>query len=183
MNYIDYIFVFLMFALFAATILFFLKIQSKQQQSKELDSLREVNKKLENELKLKNKDLIIPMRLQAYERMMLLLERLNPHSMIFRIQKPGMSAVTFQTLLLQTIRQEFEHNLAQQLYISPEAWAMVKTAKEDLIKLINTAASNVQPDADATQLSKAIISLQAEKSKQTSDSAILMMKKEIQKLF
>lgn len=183
MNYIDYLFVFLMFALFAATILLFQRVQLKNDQAKELEKIKEENKKLENELKLKNKDLIIPIRLQAYERMMLLLERLNPNSMIFRVQLPGMNCLSLQTALLQTVRQEFEHNLAQQLYVSPEAWAMVKTAKEDLVKLINTAAARVQPEDDATLLSREIITLQAEKAKQTSDTALNLLKKELQKLF
>lgn len=183
MNYIDYLFVFGMFALFAATVVFLQRMQLKNDQKKELDKLREEKKKLENELIMKNKDLIIPMRMQAYERMLLLMERLNPQSMIFRIQKPGMNCLILQSTLLNTIRQEFEHNLAQQLYISPEAWSMVKTAKEDLVKLVNTAAAKVQPEQEATILSKEIITLQSERAKQTTDAAINMMKKEIQKIF
>ena len=183
MTYIDYIFVFLMFALFAVSMYFMQRMQIKNEQQKEIDRLKEEKQKLEARNKLKDKDLIIPMRMQAYERMMLLMERLNPQSMIFRVQKPGMSCLLLQTTLLQSIRMEYEHNLAQQLYISPEAWAMVKTAKEDLVKLINTAAAKVQPEAPATDLSKEIFTLQSEKTKLPIDAAINVMKKEIQKLF
>jgi cbb3-type cytochrome oxidase subunit 3 len=183
MNYVDYLFVFFMFLLFAASFYFMQRAQIKNEQQKEIDRLTEEKQKLENRLKLKDKDLIIPMRMQAYERLMLLMERINPQSMIFRIQKPGMNALQLQTQLLQSIRAEFEHNLAQQLYITPEAWAMVKNAKENLTQLINTAASKVQPESQATELSKEIFALQSAQQKTPIDSAILVMKNEIQKMF
>lgn len=183
MSYIDYLFDFGMFVLFAGTVIYLQKMQINKEQQRELEKLKAENNRLEKELQLKNKDLILPIRLQAYERMMLFLERINPQSMIFRIQKPGMNSLILQTSLLQTIRQEFEHNLAQQLYISAEAWAMVKTAKEDTVKLINTAAASVQPEDDATILSKEIITIQSERNKSTSESALSMLKKEIHKIF
>jgi hypothetical protein len=183
MNYIDYLFVFFVFSIFATTVILLQRMQINNEQKKELARLKEANEKLEIELKLKNRDTILPIRLQAYERLILLLERLNPQSMIFRVQKPGMNVLLLQTTLLQNVRQEFEHNLAQQLYVSQEAWAMVKTAKEDLVKLINTAAAKVQPEEEATALSKEIIMLQAERTNQTFDSAVIMLKKEIYKTF
>ncbi|MBN2746714.1 MAG: hypothetical protein JXR34_08300 [Bacteroidales bacterium] len=183
MSYLDYIFVVMVFLIFGAVIVLVQRMKIKTDLEKEIEKLKEEKLKLENELAIRNRDQIIPVRLQAYERLVLLLERLNPHSMIFRVMKPGMNSLALQTMLLQNIRQEYEHNLAQQIYVSAEAWSMLKTAKEDLIKLINTAASKVQPQSEASALSKEIITLQADKTAQASNAAISMLKKEIHKLF
>ncbi|MPM02505.1 hypothetical protein SDC9_48754 [bioreactor metagenome] len=98
----------------------------------------------------------MPIRLQAYERLALFLERINPESIVIRMNQPGMSARELQAQLLQSIRMEFEHNLSQQVYISNAAWDMIKNAKEDIIRMINTAGSAMQPNATAIDLSTAI---------------------------
>src|ERR1700741_706539 len=76
------------------------------------------------DLKLANQAVITPIRLQAYERVVLFLERINPNSMVMRLNKTG-SAANFQGELLKTIRNEFEHNLSQQIYMSSKAWESV----------------------------------------------------------
>ena len=100
---------------------------------------------------------MIPIRLAAYERLVLFLERTAPESLILRVQNSEMNNVQLQQALLATIRQEYEHNFAQQLYISEQAAAVVKNAKESLIQLINLAASKVESTASSTQLSVLII--------------------------
>ncbi len=97
-------------------------------------------------------DFITPIKLSAYERLILFLERISPESMILRIQRPGMNNIELQTALLNTIRQEYEHNLSQQLYVSDQASAMVKNAKESLVQLINVVAANVDPAGNSTEL-------------------------------
>jgi hypothetical protein len=81
------------------------------------------------ELMLNNQKVTLPLRLQAYERLTLFLERISPESLIVRVNKAGMSAQKLQTALLESIRAEWEHNLSQQLYVSHEAWELVKNAK------------------------------------------------------
>jgi len=100
---------------------------------------------------------MLPIRLAAYERLVLFLERTAPESLILRVQSAGMNNVQLQQTLLATIRQEYEHNFAQQLYISEQAASVVKTAKESLIQLINLAAAKVDSTASSTQLSVLII--------------------------
>lgn len=183
MDYLDYIFVFGLFLIFAAANYLQQKLYFDRQNKLQLQEAEKEKLKLEAEMKKKDKDLVVPMRLQAYERAVLLLERISPASLIFRVQKPNQNVLQLQTLLLKSIRDEFEHNLAQQLYISKEAWAMVKTAKEETVKLINTAASKVQPEDLGPELSKTLFNLLAKKEVSSTESAITMLKNDIHKLF
>jgi hypothetical protein len=85
------------------------------------------NQKKIIDLKLANQTLLTPIRLQAYERVVLFLERINPSSMVMRTNK-AVTASMFQAELLKTIRSEFEHNLSQQIYMSNKSWeALLKT--------------------------------------------------------
>jgi hypothetical protein len=150
------------------------ELQRKELKAK-LDELQLQNKR-------EDKQQLIPIRLQAYERMVLFVERISPQSLIFRVQSPNQKVFQLQSALLKSIRNEYEHNLAQQLYISKESWAMLKTAKEDIVKLINNAAANTKPDDNAIELSKRIFEMSMGE-KQNSEIAIEMLKKDIHKLF
>ena len=94
-----------------------------------------------------------------------------------------MTSRQMQTELLSTIRAEFEHNLSQQIYVSSEAWELVKSAKSNIIKLINTAADNVDPESPAFNLSKAILESVMSLDKQPTAIAIDFIKKEAEKYF
>ena len=100
---------------------------------------------------------ILKLRFQAYERLTLLLERLMPEGLILREQRNDMDCQAFHSLLLRTIRQEFNHNLAMQVYVTIHTWGKVLTAREKLVKLINTSASRTKPDKPALLLGKTII--------------------------
>lgn len=104
----------------------------------------------------------LPLRLQAYERLALFLERITVDSLLVREQSDEFTAREFHQHLLASIRAEYEHNLSQQVYISGEAWNVIKNAKEGTIKLINMAAMQVNPDGPALGLSKKVIELQME---------------------
>ncbi|RLD66491.1 MAG: hypothetical protein DRI84_04685 [Bacteroidetes bacterium] len=138
---------------------------------------------LQLKLKQEDKKYVTPIRLQAYERIVLFLERIAPQSMIFRVQKPGQKVYQLQNLLLKSIRDEYEHNLSQQLYISKESWGMVRLAKDEIVKLINTEAANVKPDDESLELSRRIFEATVGTEKLPTDRAIDMLKKEIHKLF
>ena len=118
---------------------------------------------------------IRPLQLAAYERLVLLVERINLQNMISRIFQPGLTAVDMQVGLIQTVKAEFEHNIAQQIYVSPTAWEAVKTLKEQTITLVNQVASQLPPDATAMDLNKQILEifLQAETSPSELTSQIL----------
>ena len=90
--------------------------------------------KRRNEIALANSKTITAIRLQAYERLTLFLERISVESLIMRTNKAGIDAKTLQSALLATIRAEFDHNLAQQIYVSPQLWEVLKNAKTNTIK-------------------------------------------------
>ena len=141
------------------------------------------NRKKLIEIKTNNQALINPIRLQAYERIILLLERISPGSLIMRVAQPNMTAFQFQTALIQTIRDEFEHNLSQQIYISSNAWELTRNAKEEMIKLVNIAASRLNDNATATDLGSIIFELSMQKNKLPLNQAIEFTKKEVRQLF
>jgi hypothetical protein len=127
--------------------------------------------------------IILPLRLQAAERLILYLERITPQNLILRLNHPEMAATEFQTLLVKTIREEFEYNLSQQLYISAHSWELIKSAKEETISLINRAAGSLPQGAASAELIRMIFDLSMEKNRQAAENAIDILKKEVQLLF
>jgi len=87
-----------------------------------------------------------------------------------------------QTMLILAIREEFEHNLSQQVYISSQAWEMIKSSKENMVKLINTAAANLSDKASGTDLSQKIFELSLS-DKLLVRSALEFLKNEIRLVF
>ena len=134
------------------------------------------------DLKLANQTVLTPIRLQAYERVVLFLERINPSGMVMRANK-NTSAGIFQGELLKTIRSEFEHNLSQQIYMSNKSWDAVIRAKEETIKIINVAASKVSADATGMELAQTIITVSAQLTELPTKLAIDTIKREIGKEF
>ncbi len=141
----------------------------------------------ENRYKLKvvrgNQKLITPIRLQAYERLVLFLERISPESLVMRVNYSANTSEQLHNELLQTIRAEYEHNLSQQLYVSVEAWNSVKNAKNYTISLINNAANEMSEDAPAIELSKKILHMMMELELTPTQKAIVELKTEIQRIF
>lgn len=99
----------------------------------------------------------LPIRMQAYERVTLFLERITPNSLLVRTPSKGLTAVEYQSLLLKTIRSEFEYNLSQQIYMSEDAWQMVVTAKSATVSIINKTASTLEAGASGADLSRKIL--------------------------
>lgn len=135
------------------------------------------------ELKLKNTEQILPIRLQAYERIILLLERVSPANLIMRVRNQKFNVAQFQEILITAIREEYNHNLSQQLYISDKAWSLVKQSKEETISLINKVAQNLDPEAQSNVLAKQIIEAMVAANVDPCARALLYVKKEIQELF
>lgn len=154
-----------------------------QQSKKDLSQLKIQTEELKALHKNEDKKLITPIRLQAYERLALYLERISPSSLIFRSMRPELNSIQFQSVLLKNIRDEFEHNLSQQIYVSSETWEMIKNAKEEIVKLINTASAQVQVEDPAIELSKKIFELTVGNEKLPTDKALELMKKEIRNFY
>ena len=113
--------------------------------------------KIQMQMRLDIQKISLPVRMQAYERLVLLLERIEPAGLLVRTNAPGMNASQLHSALIQNIRSEFEHNLSQQLYVSTKAWEMVRNAREETIKRINTAATKLIPEATSTDLASLIL--------------------------
>jgi len=122
----------------------------------------------------------LPIRLQAYERLALFLERISPGKILFRVETTSEDAEAYATLLIANIEQEFEHNLAQQIYVSNECWDYIKTAKNSIITSFRKAA--VKEDiATADQLREIVLKSLMDKQPPT-DAALSYIKKEVRNL-
>lgn len=130
-----------------------------------------------------NRQITLPLRLQACERLVLLLERISPAQAATRVLQPGMTALQFQILLTQNIREEFEHNMVQQIYVSPESWGLIRSAKEEVIRLINTVSAESDASVSANDLARMIIERSAEWDKNPVQTAINKIKQEAGELF
>jgi hypothetical protein len=125
---------------------------------------------------------VTPIKLQAYERIVLFLERISLESMLVRISSPSMSAQQLHSELLATIRSEFEHNLSQQIYMSPQAWEVVRNARSNMIKLINTRYEQLPENASGMHLSKELLESVMQFDKEPTRAAIDYLKGEIGRL-
>lgn len=123
---------------------------------------------------------VLPIRLQAYERMTLFLERISPAKLVIRIA-PGASndKNEYENLLIHHIDQEFEHNLTQQVYLSDEAWSVILTAKNTIIQMIRKAAMKAET---ADQLRETLLSELLERES-PSVLALTYIKNEVSELF
>lgn len=141
--------------------------------------LKREEKKQKFDIYLANQKEITPIRLQAYERLIIFLERIHPESLIIRENENGLNNQQFQHKLINSIRTEFEHNLSQQIYISPKLWVLLKDAKESMIQLINAEALQLIPTDASLGLSKAVIESHMQFQNSAIDKAIEALKEEI----
>lgn len=135
------------------------------------------------ELKLLTRKEMLPFKLQACERLTLFLERISINNLIGRVYQPGLTVRDFHLELLSSIRSEFEHNITQQIYVSPQAWDVVRHAREQVVKNINSVASTVDPGAKGAELSKAIFEELMKEEDNPSQKAIDFLKKEISQFY
>jgi|AntRauTorcE11898_2_1112593.scaffolds.fasta_scaffold00339_9 hypothetical protein len=126
---------------------------------------------------------VLPLRLQACERIMLMLERMRPRSLVFRIATNDMSASLYHGKLLENIRDEFEHNLSQQIYVTEKSWQQVVAAREEAIKLINNAAAGLNEEATGNDLAQVVFEQTVQTGTPALDSARALLKKEVHELF
>jgi hypothetical protein len=118
-----------------------------------------------------------PLRLQAYERMALFLERISPSNILIRIQPNSSNLDSYERLLILTIEQEFEHNLSQQIYVSDQCWSIITAAKNATIQLIRKAAMSDKTDT-ANKLREVILTDLMDKQP-PSNAALAFIKKEV----
>ena len=123
----------------------------------------------------------MPLRLQAYERMALFLERITPSKLLIRVRPINSDKDTYESLLIQTIDQEFEHNLSQQIYLSDECWNIITAAKNATIQLIRKASLLEKTDS-ANKLREVVLTEMMEK-RAPSDAALSYIKQEVSEMW
>lgn len=135
------------------------------------------------ELKREDHKHVLPLRLQAYERLTLYLERIALGSLVLRVHKSHMTSRMLQSELVATIREEYEHNVTQQIYVSDKAWARLKQAKEETIRIVNLSYEQTGDVPSATELSRRIFENMSRLSHTPSQEAVLVVKEEVRRLF
>ncbi|MDR1343708.1 MAG: hypothetical protein LBK18_10720 [Prevotellaceae bacterium] len=128
------------------------------------------------------KEITLPLRLQAHERLLMLLERISPEALVLRIHRPNATTGELHSELIAAVRSEFEHNLSQQMYVSPELWSVISMAKNSMISCANTCAASLSPDAPSIQLAQKLLEWHVSNELPT-DNAIRQLKKEVARMF
>ncbi|MGY0392154.1 DUF7935 family protein [Bizionia sp. KMM 8389] len=123
----------------------------------------------------------LPIRLQAYERMSLFLERITPSKLLIRVSPHSSNKENYESLLIQNIEQEFEHNLSQQIYVTDECWNIITAAKNATIQLIRKASLLEKTDT-ANKLREVVLTEMMEKQA-PSDAALSFIKKEVSEMW
>jgi len=134
-------------------------------------------------LKKETQKSALPVRLQAYERLSLFLERITPDRLLLRVSSKNLSVKQYQNVLVQAIRNEFEHNLSQQIYLSDEAWRMIVTSKSATVGIINNIADELDPESEGVELSKKILNRVMEMDSFPTKKALAYLKAEVKKNF
>ena len=123
----------------------------------------------------------LPLRLQAYERMALFLERITPTKLLVRVSPKSSNKEDYESLIIATIEQEFEHNLSQQIYVTDECWNIITAAKNATIQLIRKASMHEKTDT-ANKLREVVLTDLMDKGSPSS-TALSYIKKEVGELW
>ena len=124
---------------------------------------------------------IIPIRLQAYERLTLFLERIDPNKLLIRVKPYSDELQKYESLLIQNIDNEYEHNLAQQIYVSPECWNLITAAKNATMQVIRQASMSDKVDNSDKLREYMLNHFMGEVT--PSHKAMMFVKKEVSELF
>jgi hypothetical protein len=144
--------------------------------------IRNDQDKRRQELILQNSRTVTPIKLQAYERIVLFLERISLESLLVRVSSSDMTASQLHSVILNTIRSEFEHNLSQQIYMSQQAWEVVRNARSNMIKIINSEVEKMPANSSGMALSKQLLEKIMELDKEPTRAAIDYLKGEIARM-
>jgi hypothetical protein len=106
-----------------------------------------------------------PLQLQAYERLVMLSERIALPNLISRVNQPGLTARDMQVLLLENIKQEYEYNMTQQIYVSPVAWEAVKNLKEQTMLIVNQVAAALPAESTGNDLNRVLLDVMMKQQK------------------
>jgi hypothetical protein len=136
----------------------------------------------QQELILQGSRTVTPIKLQAYERIVLFLERISLESLLIRVNTPGMTGAQLHSALLTSIRSEFEHNLSQQIYMSPGAWEVVRNARSGTIRIINSEYEKKPVPATGMEFSQRLLEAVMALDKEPTRAAIDYLKGEVARM-
>lgn len=134
------------------------------------------------ELKRLSQKEISPLRMRAYERLALLLERTTPEHLLVELHLGEMTILQVQQHLMRTIRIEYDHNLSQQIYVSDEVWQLILSAREQIVAFVNTMAQQMPPESTAIDYAKVLITAFASNGITTNEKAMQALRNEARTL-
>jgi DNA helicase HerA-like ATPase len=135
------------------------------------------------ELKKEERAHLLPLRLQAHERIIVFVERLNPSNLFIRLHQQGISAAELQSLILNEIRAEYQHNVTQQLYVNAITWNVIRKLKEDTLAMVNNAIAGMPAGATGVELSKKVLQHMGAVEENPYDLTLELIKRDIHQLF
>jgi len=135
------------------------------------------------ELKKAADNTTLPLRLQAYERVVLLIERINPASLLVRLNNPAYSAADLHHLAIQEVNNEYQHNITQQVYVSSRAWGVVRRLKDDTAGLLNGTLRGLPDNATGLDFSRALLTHLSQLDSNPYELAAGMVQKDLEELF
>ena len=133
------------------------------------------------ELKRLSQKEISPLRMRAYERLALLLERTTPEHMLLDVNLTEMTILQLQQHMMRTIRMEYDHNLSQQVYVSDEVWQLILAAREQMVAFINTLAQQMPAETTSLEYAKTLITAYATNGETVNEKALQALKAEAQR--
>jgi hypothetical protein len=135
------------------------------------------------ELKKTISNQTLSLRLQAYERVVLFIERINPTNLLVRLNNPDYSAAELYVLIVAELRSEYQHNVTQQIYVSPNTWAIVKRLKDETLGLVNNAIKDLPENATGLELSKVVLARISSAENNPYEAGLALIRKELEQLF
>jgi hypothetical protein len=164
----------LLLGIFGALMAFYQFIKSDIQRFFDLKT---------KELSKESRASLLPLRLQAHERLIIFVERINPANLLVRLHQQGIGVKELQNLIVNDVKSEFQHNIAQQLYVNATSWNVIRKLKDDTVAMINNAVQGLPETATGVDLSKKVLQHMASISENPYDLTIDHLKKDIEKLF
>jgi hypothetical protein len=139
--------------------------------------------KYQSSVKVNRDKIILPLKISACERLIVMLERIRPHSLVMRHNKGQMTSAQLQLELLKAVREEFEHNISMQMYVSERTWKLVYGAKEESLQLVKVASSQTKGGETALKLCEEIFILEGKVGSSAIDLALKALRLEIKTEF
>jgi len=130
-----------------------------------------------------DKNDLLQLRLQAHERMIIFVDRINPANLLLRLHQQGIEVEALQAIAINEVKTEFQHNITQQLYLEGATWNVIRKLKDDTVAMINNAVKNLASDASGLELSRKVLNHMSEIEENPYELTIGLIKQDIHKMF